>query len=424
MDDLGGWQSLSGPSCDSFRGFDRAERAFEGGGGNNDTHGVRLGFQPVATKERIRERVERDSEQLVEISHALHDEPELAYEERNSSARLVRALEAGGMKVEYPAHGLDTAFRSTAGGEGPEIVICAEYDALPEIGHACGHNIIAASSIGAGLALSEFADDLGVRVTVLGTPAEESGGGKVDLIRAGAFDGVAAALMVHPGPMEVVDMPTLAWATVDVEFHGKEAHASAFPHLGVNALDAMTISYTAIGALRQHIQQSERIHGVVRHGGDAPNIVPKFTTARYFVRAANLQELEPLKQRVVRCFEAGAIATGCDVEVRWLGNDYDIVRADPTLAKLYEANLRELGRTPIPRAEVERFAASTDMGNVSAKVPSIHPGMSIDSLPAVNHQADFAAATVTAAGDKAVVDAATAIAWTLADLATEPATKG
>jgi amidohydrolase len=379
----------------------------------------RIGFRAVELKNRVRERINRLSGDLIEISHDLHSEPELAYEERKSSARLVRALEEGGMDVEYPAHGLDTAFRSTAGSTGPEVLICAEYDALPEIGHACGHNIIAASSIGAGLALSEFADDLGVRVTVLGTPAEESGGGKVDLIRAGAFDGVAAAMMVHPGPLEVVDLPTLAWATVDVTYHGKEAHASAFPHLGVNALDAMTISYSAIAALRQHIQQTERIHGVVRHGGDAPNIVPKMTTARYFVRAANLRDLDPLKERVARCFEAGALATGCVLDLKWLGNDYDYVRADPVLARLYEQNLRELGRSPVARADVERFAASTDMGNVSAKVPSIHPGMSIDSLPAVNHQADFAAATVKPAGDKAIVDAATAMAWTIADLATE-----
>jgi amidohydrolase len=373
----------------------------------------------VTLKSQIREKIDGLAPDLIGLSHSLHDEPELAYEERNSSARLVRALESAGMEVEYPAHGLDTAFRSTAGSAGPEVIICAEYDALPEIGHACGHNIIAASSIGAGLALSEFADDLGVRVTVLGTPAEESGGGKVDLINAGAFDGVAAAMMVHPGPLEVVEMPTLAWAAVDVAFHGKEAHASAFPHLGVNALDAMTLSYSAIGALRQHIQPTERIHGVVKHGGDAPNIVPKLTTARYFVRAANLRDLEPLKERVVRCFEAGALATGCQLDINWLGNDYDYVRSDPVLARLYEENVRHLGRIPLPKAEVERFAASTDMGNVSAKVPSIHPGMSIDSLPAVNHQADFAAATITPAGDKAVVDAAIAMAWTIADLANQ-----
>jgi amidohydrolase len=372
---------------------------------------------PVDFKAVIKEGINKLASDLIELSHSIHDEPELAYEERKSSARLVRSLKAAGIEVEYPAFGLETAFRSVVG-EGPEVVICAEYDALPEIGHACGHNIIAASSVGAGIALSEVAGDLGVQVTVLGTPAEESGGGKVDLLNAGAFDNAAAAMMVHPGPMEVVDLPTLAWSTVEVEFHGKEAHASAFPHLGHNALDAMTISYTAIGALRQHIQSTERVHGIVLHGGDAPNVVPKFTKARYFVRAINLDDLEPLKERVVKCFEAGALASGCEMKLHWLGNDYDYVRSDPFLVGLYDANLRELGRTALPRSQVERFAASTDMGNVSAVVPSIHPMMSIDSLPAVNHQADFTAATVTSAGDKAVVDAALAMAWTVADLAT------
>lgn len=373
-----------------------------------------------ALKDRLQKRVASEAAGLIDISHRLYAAPELAYEEHRSSALLAEALEAGGMKVERKAHGLETAFRATAGSSGPEIVICAEYDALPEIGHACGHNIIGTSSVGAGLALSEVAPDLGIRVTVLGTPAEESGGGKIDLIAAGAFDGAAAAMMVHPGPHEVVDLPTLAWTDVEVEYHGKESHASASPHLGLNALDAMTIAYTAIGALRQHIQPTERIHGIVTHGGDAPNIVPKLTRARWFIRARNLEELEPLKRRVVRCFEAGALASGCELELRWRGNDYDYLAMNPTLGSIYEGNVRTLGRDPIPRGLLESRAASTDMGNVSKVVPSIHPLMSIDSLPAVNHQADFAAHTITPKGDRAIVDAATSLAWTVIDLAATP----
>src|SRR2546428_12796249 len=345
---------------------------------------------PMNLKDRVRRRIGAETSSLIDLSHTIHGHPELAYEEVRSSALLAAALEEGGLTVERSIYGLETAFRATAGHRGLHMVICAEYDALPEIGHACGHNIIAASSAGAGLALSEIAEDLGIRVTVLGTPAEESGGGKVDLINAGAFDSAAAAMMVHPAPMEVVDCPTLAWASVKVVYRGKESHASMAPHRGLNALDAMNLSYMAISALRQHIQHTERIHGIITHGGDAPNVVPSLTRGTYFIRAATLEELDPLKERVVRCFEAGALATGCELELSWLGNDYESVRTNPTLGALYESNLEALGRSAIPQALVQHQAASTDMGNVSRVVPSIHPWMSIDSLPAVNHQREFA----------------------------------
>jgi len=375
---------------------------------------------PMNLKDRVRRRIEAETSSLIDLSHTIHGHPELAYEEVRSSALLGAALEEGGLTVERGAYGLETAFRATAGHEGLHIVICAEYDALPEIGHACGHNIIGASSVGAGLALSEVADDLGIRVTVLGTPAEERGGGKIDLINAGAFDDADLAMMVHPGPMEVVDLPTLAWASLEVTYRGKESHASMAPHRGLNALDAMNISYVAVAALRQHIRQTERIHGIVTHGGDAPNIVPKLTTAAYFVRAANSEELQLLKERVVRCFEAGALATGCELEVSWLVKDYEFVRMNPTIGEVYEANLEKTGRSALPRQVIGNQAASTDMGNVSHVVPSIYPMMSIDSLPAVNHQAEFAAASISPAGDRAVVDAALVLASTAVDIATTP----
>jgi amidohydrolase len=382
-------------------------------------------------KERVRRRIDTEASSLIRLSHTIHGHPELAYAEVRSSALLAGALEEAGLNVERGAYGLETAFRATAGHRplpgalrgasgGLHIVICAEYDALPGIGHACGHNIIGASSVGAGLALSEVAEDLGIRVTILGTPAEERGGGKIDLINAGAFDDADLAMMVHPGPMEVVDLPTLAWASLEITYHGKESHASMAPHRGLNALDAMNISYVAVAALRQHIRQTERIHGIITHGGDAPNIVPKLTTAAYFVRAANSEELQLLKERVVRCFEAGALATGCDLEVSWLVKDYEFMRMNPTIGAVYEANLETTGRSAIPRQVVGNQAASTDMGNVSHLVPSIHPMMSIDSLPAVNHQVEFAAASVSPAGDRAVVDAALVLASTAVDIATTP----
>jgi len=374
----------------------------------------------VDLKQRAKERIELDKPSLIALSHKIFGNPELAYEEHNSSAWLVEALRDGGMQVEFPAHGLETAFRATAGTKGPHIVICAEYDALPEIGHACGHNIIGTSAVGAGLALSQLADDLGMRVSVLGTPAEEGGGGKVELLRRGAFEDVDVSLMVHPGPMDVVDIPTLAVGVVQITYRGKESHASAFPELGRNALDAINIAYVAIAALRQHIRPTERIHGIVTHGGDAPNIVPKLTKARYYIRGKDLEDLVELKERVMRCFEAGALATGCELETYWEGHDYAPVITNAPLAEIYDRNVRALGRDPIPRAVVERYAGSTDMGNVSMVLPSIHPLMSIDSLPAVNHQAEFAEHTISPAGDKAITDAALAMAWTVIDLVTTP----
>lgn len=372
----------------------------------------------VDLKARARARIETDTKDLIALSHQIHSTPELGYEEHKSSAALADALEAGGMKVERRIGGLDTAFRASAGKQGRHVVICAEFDALPDIGHACGHNIIGSSSAGAGLALSELAEGLGIRVTVLGTPAEEGGGGKVDLLNAGAFDDADVAMMVHPGPMEVVDLPTLAISHLEVTFHGKESHASAYPELGRNALDAANISYIAIAALRQHITAGERIHGIISHGGDAPNVVPKRTKVNFYVRSKDLETLAALKARVVRCFEAGAHATGCEVDIGDSGHPYDRVVMNPTLGQIYERNLQATGRTAVPASAVERSAGSTDMGNVSAAVPSIHPLMSIDSLPAVNHQAEFAAHCISQAGDKAVIDAATAMACTVIDLAT------
>lgn len=373
-------------------------------------------------KDRVRRQVEADAQSLLALSHRIHTHPELAYEEARAAEWVASALEDGGMKVERKAHGLATAVRATAGSAGPNVVLCAEYDALPEIGHACGHNVIAASSVGAGLALAGLAEDLGIRVTVLGTPAEESGGGKIDLLEAGAFDDAAVAMMVHPWTSENVEFPTLAWARVEVRYHGKEAHASVSPQRGLNALDAANLSYMAVAALRQHIHHTDRIHGIINHGGDAPNIVPKLTRATYFIRAATSEALEPLKERVLRCFEAGAVATGCDLEIRLLGNDYSAIAANRALGAVYEANLRSLGRSAVPSGILDSGGGSTDMGNVSQAVPAIHPMMSLDCLPAVNHQAEFAAHAVSPAADRAVVDAALALAWTAVDVATVPGT--
>jgi amidohydrolase len=368
-------------------------------------------------KAGARERIERARDQLLDLSHRIHATPELGMEERHASAWLSDALSGAGFTVERGVGGLDTAF-SARSGPGPfRVVVCAEYDALPGIGHACGHNIIAAMSVGAGLGLAAVASDVGLEVTVLGTPAEESGGGKIVLLEQGAFDGAHAAMMVHPSPLDVVEMPIIAVDQLNVRYLGKEAHASAFPELGINAADAMVVAQTAIGLLRQHLRATDRIHGIVTKGGDAPNVVPAHTEGTWLVRGHNLDELRDVEAKVMRCFEAGALATGARLEVTPEHPPYAEMHHDPGLASLYRANAEALGRTFPVFGNIERTAGSTDMGNVSLAVPSIHPSIGIDSLPAVNHQPEFTAQCVTPAADKAVMDGAIAMAWTAIDAA-------
>lgn len=374
-------------------------------------------------KEAARSRFARFSADLAQVSRAIHAHPELAYEEERASGWMCRILEAAGMEVERGVGGVPTAFVARAGSGRLQVAICAEYDALPGLGHACGHNLIAASSAGAGIALSEIADDLGMTIRVIGTPAEElgDGGGKIVLLEAGIFDGVQVALMAHPGPVDVVMPPMLACATFDVHYRGVEAHASAFPELGVNAADALTVAQTAIGLLRQQMGRNDRVHGIVTKGGEAPNIIPGHTSARYIVRAATLGELDKIKQKVWRCFEAGALASGASLEIRGGDKPYAHMAHDHDLAGVYQANCEALGRRfrDFGRA-LERSAASTDMGNVSLAYPSIHPIFGIESGGSVPHQPEFARHCVGPSAERAMGDAALAMAWTAIDLATVP----
>ena len=354
--------------------------------------------------------------QLTELSHRIHAHPELGFAEVQAAAWCTEALRAGGFDVRLGVGGLATAFQATVGSGPLEIGICCEYDALPEIGHACGHNIIAAAGVGAGLALAPLADALGCTFHVLGTPAEEGGGGKILLLEAGVFDGLGACLMVHPAPAELVQMPCLAIGHFDVRFVGKEAHASAFPELGINAADALTISQVAVGLLRQHAKPGDQVHGIVTNGGAAPNIVPGLAEAKYYVRSATLAGLTEWEARVRRCFEAGALASGCSVEFITRCPPYSEFQADEAIGAVYRANAESLGRVFSPPSE-RVLTASTDMANVSLAIPAIHPTLDIDSAPAVNHQPEFAAHCVTPAADRAVLDGATAMAWTVIDLA-------
>lgn len=376
------------------------------------------------TKATARERFDSVRERVIALSHRIHAHPELGFEEERAAAWLSETLADAGFAVQTGICDLPTAFIARAGSGPLHLAICAEYDCLPEIGHACGHNLIAAMAVGAGIAAAKVADDVGLTISVIGTPGEESGdaGGKILLLERGAFDGVHAAMMVHPSPYDAVTPKIIAASTFDVHYTGKESHAAGFPELGINAADALTIAQTAIGLLRQHIRSTDRIHGIITRGGDAPNVIPAHTSAKYIVRAQTLAELDDLRPRVQRCFEAGAIATGARLEFTGGDKPYAEMQHDPEIAAIYGRNAAALGRgaanqSPTP----ERAAGSTDMGNVSLAIPSIHPSISINSLPAVNHQPEFTAHCISPDADQAIVDGALAMAWTAIDLALDRA---
>jgi amidohydrolase len=371
----------------------------------------------AGAKQAARARVEQARDELVALSHRIHANPELGFEEEQASAWLCDLLDEAGMGVQRGVGELPTAFAARAGSGPLHVVVCAEYDALPAVGHACGHNVIAAMAAGAGIALAKVADDAGLRVTVLGTPAEEGGGGKILLLQRGAFDGAHAAMMVHPSPYEAAEMPIIAVTQFQAAYTGKEAHASAYPFLGVNAADALVVAQTAIGLLRQQLRPGDRVHGIVTKGGDAPNVIPAHTAATWMVRAETLDQLEEVRVKVARCFEAGALATGTSLELSEDHEPYSEMRHDHDLSALYQRNAEALGRSFPER--IERGAGSTDMGNVSLALPSIHPTIGIDALPAVNHQPEFTAKCASPAADKAVVDGAVAMAWTAIDAATD-----
>ncbi|MXW30540.1 MAG: M20 family metallopeptidase [Chloroflexi bacterium] len=375
-------------------------------------------------KEAAQAAVDAARDDLTALSRRIHANPELGYEEEQASGWLEEMLDAAGFAVEPGICGLPTAFRATKGSGPLHIVVCAEYDALPGIGHACGHNVIAASAAGAGIGAGAVADDAGLTVTVMGTPAEEvlRSGGKIRLLEGGAFEGAHAAMMTHPAPWDVAVWPIVAASFFEVHYEGKAAHASGFPEQGVNAADALTIAQTAIGLLRQHIRSTDRVHGIVTHGGDAFNIIPAHASADYAVRAITLDDLTEVYEKVMRCFEAGALATGAKLSVIGGDRPFAHLEHDLEMATAYQRNAERLGRRfPAPGESSPATPVSTDMGNVSLALPSIHPAIGIDSLPAVNHQPEFAAACATPAANQALYDGAVAMAWTMLDMAETPA---
>ena len=375
---------------------------------------------PVSIKEMLCAEVDALAPELLAVSREIHASPELAFHETRAAALLVGTARDHGLTVETESYGLPTAFEATfgpdSGVENPNVAVLAEYDALPGIGHACGHNLIATSALGATLALASVRNGLPGRVTLLGTPAEEKGGGKELMARNGAFDNVDAAMMMHPAGINLATMASICVAEVDVVYHGRSAHASAMPHKGRNALDGLLLAYQAISNLRQHIRHSERIHGIVTDGGQAPNIVPDRAAGEFYVRAKDADDLEALKPRVRACFEAGARASGCEVEMNWGAVDYLDLNTNWPLAAAFQANAESLGRQFDSAEERNRSGAgSTDMGNVSHRVPSIHPMLAAAPRDVVIHNPEFAKYAGAEMGDRAALDGAKALAMTAFD---------
>ena len=363
--------------------------------------------------------------ELRDLSLDIHSHPELAYEEEHAHEVLTAFLEESGFEVERGAYGLPTAFRAVAGSGGPTVAVLSEYDALPGIGHACGHNLIATSGVAAGLAAAEVLGEGDGTIVVIGTPAEERGGGKVDLINAGAFDGIDAAMMMHPGgqspqmpPGSVrVNGKPNALHALKVRYRGRNAHAAGRPWDGLNALDALLHAYNGISLLRQQMRPSARVHGIITDGGQAPNIIPDETAAYFYVREDVMSNLEVLKPRVVACFEAAALATGTELELEWQGNPYRDMQNSTPLADTFTKHAIEMGMDPV---EPEMAGAgSTDMGNVTYAVPGLHPSYAVESN-AGNHNAGFTEAAGSEEGHARMITASKALALTVLDLFSEP----
>ncbi|XP_019852998.1 PREDICTED: peptidase M20 domain-containing protein 2-like [Amphimedon queenslandica] len=339
----------------------------------------------------VSDAIEGEKEPLRSIAHQLWSNPELAYKEKAAHKLLTDYLESKGFKVDRSYCDIETAFRARFGSGSPHVCVICEYDALPEIGHACGHNLIAAAGLGAGVAIKAYLESSGTpgTLTVLGTPAEEGGGGKVLLMDRGAFNDFDIAIMVHPAPVEIIVGYINARVTLSVEFTGKAAHAAAFPWEGVNALDAAVLAYTNVSLLRQQMKPTWRVHAVFTNGGTKPNIIPEKASLLYYVRAPNLKELGVLRGKVTSCFESAATATGCTVEIKENDVSYTDLHSNPVLAGIYRKHIEASGTEYTYDANA---SWSTDMGNVSYVVPSLHPTFAIGSGE-VNHTREFAAVT-------------------------------
>jgi amidohydrolase len=371
-----------------------------------------------ALKDSVIKEVEAHHRQLRDISLEIHANPELGFKEVKASALLTQYLEGNGFAIERGICEIPTAFQGRYGNGKPDIAILAEYDALPQMGHACGHNLIAGAAVGAAVASRAAIDKYGGSVLVIGTPAEEFYGGKVLMAERGAFDNIDMAMMVHPGAHDTATTQALACIGLEIEFFGKAAHAATRPETGINALEAMLLSFAAINALRQHVVDKARIHGIITDGGDAPNVVPAHSAGSFLVRAEDNAYLDELKEKVLNCFVGAAAATGARLEYQWGKALYAPLRNNLTLAELFRQNMKPLGRE-MPLAGGSRVG-STDMGNVSQIVPGIHPTIAVAPEEVVIHSPEFAKVAASEAGIKGMLDAAKALAMTVVDLIASP----
>lgn len=364
--------------------------------------------------------IDAASAELVDLARRIHATPEIAFQERQASGWLAETLERHGLRVQRGVASLDTAFRAEAAGASatPTVAILAEYDALPEIGHACGHNLIATAAIGAGIGLAALRERLPGRAIVFGTPAEEGGGGKVIMLERGAFAGVDAAMMFHPAGYTLSERPSLASYRLTLKFTGKAAHAAAAPHEGINALDALIQTFSAIGLLRQQIRDDARIHGIITYGGAAPNIIPDRAEAAFSVRASDAAYARTALERVIACAQGAAVASGATLE-HTVRKGYDAIKPNRPLAAAFSRHLESLGWSPDKPPERPRMG-STDMGDVSQVIPSIHPYVSIGPKSLAGHTVEFREASLSERGFAAMVAAAKAMALTAYDLLSQP----
>ncbi len=371
----------------------------------------------MSIKDTFKKELESIHKDLIKVSDWMYENPELGFEEYKTSEYLVKFINSFEDNVVFPTNELETAFEITFGKEGPLVVLCVEYDALPEIGHACGHNVIATASIGAGLALRNLADDLGIRVKLLGTPAEEGGGGKIILLDRGAFEDAKCSMMIHPGPLNVANPTFTTIQQYKVEFFGKDAHAAGAPEKGRNALDAQIQLFVNASTYRQQMVQSNRMHGVIKDGGFKPNIIPSYTSSEWYLRSLNEDGLNILEKDFLNCVNAAALATKCEVKVNSPDYKYREILNNKTMYQLFMENSESIGREMPLEDPLRPGLGSTDMGNISLAMPSIHPMLDIDAGDAVNHQPEYAAATIKPGGHKAIFDGAYGMGATIIDLA-------
>lgn len=372
-------------------------------------------------KEKICARIDAIGERLCAVSREIYDNPELKFEEVRASRLLAAELEADGFNVDLGSAGMETAICAVhpAMTDGPTVAILGEYDALPGLGHACGHNLIAAAALGASLALGEIKADLPGKLIFFGTPAEEGGGGKVKMVDAGLFEGIDAAMMFHPSTHTMVDWGSLAITEVAIAFTGKASHSSGSPEKGINALDAVIQTFNGINALRQHIKDGARIHGIITDGGAKPNIVPEHAAALFYVRAPENDYRDELLEKLRRCAEGAALAAGATFSFETVGHSYKAMNPNRAMGEAFVRNLEVLGEPLSP--PTDSSMGSTDMGDVSQAVPAIHPYIRICPEEVAGHSHEFAAASASERGEEVMLIAAKAMAMTAIDLFTDPA---